>query len=111
MRKSISPIYFFSKKVNREGKRIIYCRIRIDRKKSEFTTGIFAFPDDWIEQFRRPTTDIEANRKLSDLETRLQDIADKLYFDNKAVTAKLLVDLCTFVKHSLNFYPKKFRFV
>ena len=100
MRKSISPIYFFSKKVNREGKRIIYCRIRIDRKKSEFATGIYAFPKDWNEQFRRSTTDIEANRKLSDLETRLQDIADKLYFDNKTVTAKLLVDLYKGKNHS-----------
>ena len=100
MRKSISPIYFFSKKVNREGKRIIYCRIRVNRKKSEFATGIYAFPEDWNEQFRRSTKDTEANRKLTDLESSLQNLADKLYFDNKTVTAKLLVDLYKGKNHS-----------
>ena len=100
MKNSISPIYFFSNKVNREGKRILYCRIRINRKKSEFATGIYAFPDEWNEQFRRSTNDQLVNKKLSDLETRLQDIADKLYFDNKPITAKLIVDLYKGKNHS-----------
>ena len=100
MKKSISPIYFFSNKVNREGKRILYCRIRINRKKSEFATGIYAFPEEWNEQFRRSTNDQLVNKKLSDLETRLQDIADKLYFDNKPISAKLIVDLYKGKNHS-----------
>lgn len=100
MKKSISPIYFFSNKVNREGKRILYCRIRINRKKSEFATGIYAFPEKWNEQFRRSTNDQLVNKELSDLETRLQDIADKLYFDNKSITAKLIVDLYKGKNHS-----------
>lgn len=93
MRINISPIYFFSNKVNHEGKRIIYCRIRVNGKKNEFSTGIYAHPEHWDEKFRRSTHDIALNNKLSELETKLQEVADKLYFDNKSITSKMIVDM------------------
>ena len=47
MRVTISPIYFFKKKKNREGKSNINVRIRVNKRKNEFVTGIFVFQEFW----------------------------------------------------------------
>lgn len=91
MRVTISPVYFFSKRKNREGKSIIYARIRINRKKNEFVTGIYAFPKFWNAKYNRSINDLEANKKLSELESRLQEIVDKLYYEKREITSKSLV--------------------
>jgi len=91
MRVTISPIYFFKKKKNREGKTNINVRIRIGRKKNEFVTGIYVFPEYWNAKYSRSINDIEANKKLSELESKLQEITDKLYYEKKEITSKSIV--------------------
>ena len=89
----ITPTYYFGKKVYHDGKSILYCRVRVNRRKSEFATGIKALEEDWDYTFRRSSNDKEVNNQLSTLETKLQEIVDRLYFDNKNITSKILVDL------------------
>ena len=90
MRVTISPIYFFKKKKNREGKTNINVRIRINKKKNEFVTGIYVFPEYWNAKYSRSVNDIEANKKLSELESKLQEIADKMYYEKREITSKAI---------------------
>ena len=92
MRVNISPKFILKSTLNKEGKKIIHCRLIIDRKKSEFSTGILILEEDWNEQFSRSNSDKIINLRLSEIESKLQEIADKFYFDNKAITAKLIVE-------------------
>jgi len=92
MRVSISPKFILKNSLNKEGKKMIHCRLIMERKKSEFSTGILILEKDWNIQFSRSFTDKNINLKISEIEIRLQDIADKFYFDNKTITARLVVD-------------------
>lgn len=92
MRVNISPKFILKSTLNKEKKKIIHCRLIIDRKKSEFSTGILIFEEDWNEQFSRSLSDKNINLRLSEIESKLQEITDKFYFDNKTITAKLIVE-------------------
>ena len=87
MRVSISPKFILKSSLNKEGKKMIHCRLIIDRTKRDFSTGILIHEKDWNIQFSRSFTDKNINLKISEIEIRLQDIADKFYFDNKTITS------------------------
>ena len=93
MRVTISPKFFFSDRTNNVGDNILYCRLIIDRKKSDFSTGIYTSKNDWNEQFNRSEKNQQINIKLSAFEAKLQEIVDKLYFDNKEITARLIKEI------------------
>ena len=92
MRVNVSPKFILKNSLNKEGKKIIHCRLIIDRKKSEFSTSILIFEEDWNKQFNRSLSNKNINLRISEIESKLQEIADKFYFDNKAITAKLIVE-------------------
>jgi len=54
---------------------------------------LFASPNDWNKEFQRSYKNVELNNNLSEIEAKIKEISDKLYFDNKSITSKMVVDL------------------
>ena len=86
----MTKTYTFGAKSNSEGKIVLYCTLRLNRKKSEFSTGIYVFKEDWNPQFKRCITDEDANKKLNAFEYSIEEIIANLQLENKHVTTKLV---------------------
>ena len=105
MRVLMTKAYSFGKGVNNEGKLVLYCTIRMDRKKSLISTGVYVFEDDWNPKFSRCEVDEQANKKLSAFEYNIDEIITNLQFDNKEITAKLISQIyrgTVLTKYSIN---------
>ncbi len=69
----------------------IYCRITINRKKSEFATGYRCEQTDWDEVKERCKTKYsKINEGLSQIESAILDIRLDYQKSNKTLTAKML---------------------
>jgi integrase len=76
-----------------EGKTVLYCRLIANRLKTEFSTGIYVYTEDWNSKYNRCEEDVEANKRLSEFETTINDIVSELQYDNKVITVKLIAQI------------------
>ena len=68
----------------------IYCRITIDRLKSEFYTGFANLPQDWNDKLRLSNR-LEINIELSAIENRIYNIRRQLLDNQIPLTASNVV--------------------
>ena len=95
MRLNIKPILIFGTGTNYIGEYIIVCRLYVSRKKTEFSTGIYASKDDWDKTINRTKSNHRTNVLLSEFEARLQEIVDRMYYDNVVITGTLIKEMYT----------------
>ncbi len=73
----------------------LYCRITVNRKKSEFNTHVVVTLKNWDESKQRIKGNPEASGILSEIENNIRKHNSNLVMQEKSVTAQLLRDLCT----------------
>lgn len=84
-------IRFYLNRQKKDGRKIkTYCRITIDRLKSEFYTGFSVLPQDWNIKLRS-STNFEINAELSDIENKIYRIRRQLLDDHIPLTATNIV--------------------
>lgn len=69
----------------------IYCRITINRKKSEFYTGLAILPSAWDNE-KRKTNNVDINAELSEVESKLFRIRRDLIDKDIPLTSSNIVD-------------------
>ena len=86
-------IKFYLNKTKILGDKIkIYCRIIIDRRKSEFYTGFSITNDFWNAQSGRSYYDPDLNNELAKIESKIYDIRRSLLDSGQLLTSSNIVD-------------------
>jgi len=78
MRTKYTLKFFLTPKVDIKGKSSIYGRITHNRKKSEFNTNMKISPDNWNKEFMMPLKNPVIKRKLSEIESEIENIVTEL---------------------------------
>ncbi len=73
----------------------VYCRIRINNQKAEFSTGNTINPKEWDAVRQRSTKDRRLNEELISIQNKINDIKRELHYAQKPITAKIVKDLYT----------------
>jgi len=89
----MSRAYLFGKRMTPEGKTVLYCRLIANRLKTEFSTGIYVYREDWNPKYSRCEKDNEANKRLSEFEASINDIISELQYENKVITVKMIAQV------------------
>jgi len=89
----LNPKFFLRDTLDKRGYKVLSCRIYIDRKKAEISTGLYIDENDWNEKFSRSNSDKEINRRISEFSGELQEISDRIYFEGKNVTVRLIASI------------------
>ena len=85
-------IRFYLNKQKKSGEKLkIYCRITIDRAKSEFYTGFSVSPEAWNDE-KRLTHDPEINAELAEIENKIHRIRRSLIDSQISLTASNIID-------------------
>ncbi len=73
-------IKFYPNKIKISGDKYkVYCRVTINRKKSEFATGLEADENQWNAETGRYKKDSINNDEISDIENRLRHFSGQLW--------------------------------
>ena len=87
-------IKFFTKQTKEQNsKSKIFCRVTINRKKTEFVTDFQVIDTDWDPSKQRSKTNFSLNRGLLKIESKLYDIRQSQIDEGKELTAGRIVDL------------------
>lgn len=99
MKRIIMKTIFYTslKKINKKGLVPIYCRITINGKRSEISTGIFIKPDQWSIEgvFETCKENVMINAALTKIKNEFQTMYFELIYKNKTVSTEILKDLYT----------------
>ena len=89
--------YIINKKLNKKGLLPIYCRITINGRRSEISTGIWIKPDQWHNEslLETNTENIPINSTLSKIKNDIQGLYYELIYKEKPVTAEIIKNLYT----------------
>ena len=71
----------------------IYCRIIIDRRKSEFYTGFSIREEFWNAESGRAYRDADLNNELAKIESKVYDIRRSILDSGLLLTSSNIVDL------------------
>ncbi len=91
------PLYYLSRKKERkDGKCPIWARITINRKRKDFSTGLFVNPQHWNNELKLVTEGLKSisvpiNNALSQMTREITNLYILLVSQNKEVTADILV--------------------
>ena len=81
-------------KKNAKGEAPIFCRIAIDEKKYQFSTGIYLIPELWDKSSQRASGDSDEimliNRKLQEINSHLVRIEKRLYDEGETITIQAI---------------------
>ena len=91
MSSNLSIRFYPNKNKTVGDKHKIYCRITVNRIKSEFYTGFPVSPESWDDD-RRTTSNIVINTELAEIENRIYTIRRSLIDHEIEVTASNIVD-------------------
>ncbi len=85
-------IRFYPNSTKTVGEKVkIYCRVTIDRKKSEFYTGFLISPKAWDDK-KRKTNNMDINAELVEIETKLHRKRRELLDRDIPLTASNVVE-------------------
>ena len=85
-------IRFYHNRQKKSGEKFkIYCRITIDRAKSEFYTGFAVSPEAWNDE-KRMTDDPEINAELAEIENKIYRVRRSLLDSQISMTASNIID-------------------
>lgn len=94
MKKSNCSVRFYLyEKVKNPNGFPIYCRIIVDRKKSEFATDQFCTPEKWDKASGLPIRTPRIKEYLTHIESEIFTLKRNLEFNKKEVSAKILKSL------------------
>jgi integrase/recombinase XerD len=91
MSDNFSILFYLNKQKTSGENYKIYCRIIVNRLKSEFYTGYSAKENEWDEQ-KRTSNLSEINEELSEISSKLYKIRRKLLDNQLPITAASIVD-------------------
>ena len=87
-------IRFFLNNNSKKGEKIkIYCRLIVNRQKSEFATNHYIDPKNWDKLAQRPKNGILIQQELSDIENKIFTIRRNLIDKDIKPTAKNIVNM------------------
>jgi site-specific recombinase XerD len=83
-------LYIVTKKKNKKGLAPIYCRITINGRRAEFSTGYFVKPEHWEHEAVKPCTDeyTALNSSLTTIKSEVNRIYHDLYNRRHVITSE-----------------------
>jgi site-specific recombinase XerD len=89
--------YISIKKINKKGLVPIYCRITINGRRCEISTGIWINPQQWKNESLIETNpdNIPINSTLAKIKTDIQGIYYELVYKEKTVTSEIVKEIYT----------------
>lgn len=93
MSTNISVTFFLRKSSRKKDLHKVAGRIFNRRKKSEFTTDLFADKNDWNEKFCRSNSDKELNQKINTIEAKIFKIKEQLIIEGYDICSKHIKDI------------------
>ena len=91
MSSNLSIRFYLNKQKKAVEKHKIYCRIIMDRAKSEFYTGFKVSPESWNEE-KRITLNPEINAELAEIESKIYRVRRNIIDNQLPLTAFNIVE-------------------
>ena len=84
-------------KINKKGTVPIYCRLTVNGRRSEISTGLFIKPEIWDTEQAKPdcVDNVMLNATLTKIKSAINRIYHELIFNDKPVSAEIIRDIYT----------------
>lgn len=89
---SLSIKFYLLKNREKAGKRPLYCRVNVNRKKSEFSMNEWVDPKKWNEEGQTVKGDPELSARLKSTYLELKGIRDRIVDEGRMPSAKEIRD-------------------